>query len=115
MRGSTLRMALKTGSPLFRHGADQGHAHDEILRRHRLTPKERLKLFIPVCQAMQHAHQKGIIHRDMKPSNILVGLYDGKPVPKVIDFGVAKATGPQLTEQVSVHRNSARWSALWST
>ena len=60
----------------------------------RLTPRERLELFVPVCQAVQHAHQKGIIHRDLKPSNVLVALYDGKPVPKVIDFGVAKATGP---------------------
>ena len=65
----------------------------------KLTPRQRLELFIPVCQAVQHAHQKGIIHRDLKPSNILVGLYDGRPVPKVIDFGVAKATGPRLTEQ----------------
>ncbi|HEX3152797.1 MAG TPA: serine/threonine-protein kinase [Gemmataceae bacterium] len=65
----------------------------------RLTPKERLELFIPVCQAVQHAHQKGIVHRDLKPSNILVTLYDGKPVPKVIDFGVAKATGGRLTDE----------------
>ena len=65
----------------------------------RLTPRERLELFVPVCQAVQHAHQKGIIHRDLKPSNVLVALYDGQPVPKVIDFGVAKATGPKLTEQ----------------
>jgi serine/threonine protein kinase len=65
----------------------------------KLSPRQRLELFIPVCQAVQHAHQKGIIHRDLKPSNILVALYDGKPVPKVIDFGVAKATGPRLTEQ----------------
>ena len=64
-----------------------------------LTPRQRLELFVPVCQAVQHAHQKGIIHRDIKPSNVLVALYDGKPVPKVIDFGVAKATGQQLTEQ----------------
>jgi serine/threonine protein kinase/WD40 repeat protein len=64
-----------------------------------LTPRERLELFLPVCQAVQHAHQKGIIHRDLKPSNILVGVYDGKPVPKVIDFGVAKASGPRLSEQ----------------
>jgi WD40 repeat protein/serine/threonine protein kinase len=69
---------------------------------HRLTPKERLELFIPVCQAIQHAHQKGIIHRDIKPSNVLVALYDGKPVPKVIDFGIAKATGQQLTEHTLV-------------
>src|SRR5208282_6064282 len=59
----------------------------------------RLELFIPVCQAVQHAHQKGIIHRDLKPSNVLVALYDGTPVPKVIDFGVAKATGAKLTER----------------
>jgi len=58
----------------------------------RLTPRERLELFVPVCQAIQHAHQKGIIHRDIKPSNVMVTLYDGRPVPKVIDFGVAKAT-----------------------
>ena len=64
-----------------------------------LTPRERLELFVPVCQAVQHAHQKGIIHRDLKPSNVMVTLYDGKPVPKVIDFGVAKATGQQLTEK----------------
>src|SRR5262249_3088374 len=66
---------------------------------HRLTPKQRLELFVPVCQAVQHAHQKGIIHRDLKPSNVMVCLYDGKPVPKVIDFGVAKAAGPKLTER----------------
>jgi serine/threonine protein kinase len=65
----------------------------------RLTPRERLELFIPVCQAVQHAHQKGIIHRDLKPSNVLVTLYDGRPVPKVIDFGVAKALHQRLTER----------------
>lgn len=64
-----------------------------------LSLKERLELFIPVCHAVQHAHQKGIIHRDLKPSNILVCLYDGKPVPKVIDFGLAKAIHQSLTEQ----------------
>ena len=58
----------------------------------------------PVCQAVQHAHQKGVIHRDLKPSNVLVAPYDGKPVPKVIDFGVAKAAGQPLTEQDAVHR-----------
>jgi serine/threonine protein kinase/tetratricopeptide (TPR) repeat protein len=71
----------------------------EYCDRNHLTPRERLELFVPVCQAVQHAHQKGIIHRDLKPSNVLVALYDGKPVPKVIDFGVAKATGPKLTER----------------
>ena len=66
---------------------------------HRLTPRERLELFVPACQAIQHAHQKGIIHRDIKPSNVLVALADGKLVPKVIDFGIAKATGERLTER----------------
>src|SRR5207342_3131332 len=63
-----------------------------------LTTKERLDLFIKVCQAIQHAHQKGIIHRDIKPSNILVTLHDGVPVPRVIDFGIAKATEGRLTD-----------------
>src|SRR5262249_19177242 len=63
-----------------------------------LSTKERLELFIKVCQAIQHAHQKGIIHRDIKPSNILVTLHDGAPVPKVIDFGIAKATEGRLTD-----------------
>jgi serine/threonine protein kinase len=67
--------------------------------RCKLTPKQRLELFVPVCQAIQHAHQKGIIHRDIKPSNVLVALYDDRPVVKVIDFGVAKATGTALTEE----------------
>ncbi|MHB9066807.1 MAG: serine/threonine-protein kinase [Pirellulaceae bacterium] len=65
----------------------------------RLTPRQRLELLVPVCQAIQHAHQKGIIHRDIKPSNILVAEYDEKTVPKVIDFGVAKATSQPLTER----------------
>jgi eukaryotic-like serine/threonine-protein kinase len=64
----------------------------------RLSIAERLALFVPVCHAVQHAHQKGIIHRDLKPSNILICLYDGKPVPKVIDFGLAKAMHQPLTE-----------------
>src|SRR5271157_5921432 len=64
----------------------------------RLTLKERIGLFIPVCNAIQHAHQKGIIHRDIKPSNILVTLDDGVPVPKVIDFGIAKAAQGRLTD-----------------
>jgi serine/threonine protein kinase/tetratricopeptide (TPR) repeat protein len=66
---------------------------------HKLTPRQRLELFVPVCQAIQHAHQKGITHRDIKPSNVLVAMYDDRAVPKVIDFGVAKAAGPSLTDQ----------------
>jgi serine/threonine protein kinase/tetratricopeptide (TPR) repeat protein len=69
---------------------------------HHLPLRQRLELFVPVCQAVQHAHQKGIIHRDLKPSNVLVALYDGQPVPKVIDFGVAKAAGPVLTDKTLV-------------
>ncbi len=67
----------------------------------RLSPRQRLELFIPICKAIQHAHQKGIIHRDIKPSNVLVALSDGKPIPKVIDFGVAKAMGQPLPDQLS--------------
>lgn len=65
----------------------------------KLGIRERLELFIPICQAVQHAHQKGIVHRDLKPGNILVTMVDGKPVPKVIDFGVAKATSGRLTDE----------------
>src|SRR6202008_3321831 len=64
-----------------------------------LSTQERLNLFIQVCQAIQHAHQKGVIHRDIKPSNTLVTLHDGAPVPKVIDFGIAKATEGRLTDK----------------
>jgi eukaryotic-like serine/threonine-protein kinase len=64
----------------------------------RLTTKERLELFMSICQAVQHAHQKGVVHRDLKPANILVTMIDGRPVPKVIDFGVAKATAGKLTD-----------------
>ncbi len=65
----------------------------------KLTPRERLELFVSVCLAVQHAHQKGIIHRDIKPSNVLVTVQDGKPLVKVIDFGIAKALGQQLTDK----------------
>ena len=71
----------------------------EYCDQNNLPVRERLELFVPVCQAVQHAHQKGIIHRDIKPSNVLVTLHDGRPVVKVIDFGVAKAIGQQLTEK----------------
>jgi serine/threonine protein kinase len=77
----------------------KGIAITKFCDQDHLTPRLRLELFIPVCQAVQHAHQKGIIHRDLKPSNVLIALYDAKPVPKVIDFGVAKATSQKLTER----------------
>jgi serine/threonine protein kinase len=88
-----------SGRPYFVMELVKGVPITKYCDEHRLTPKERLELFIPVCQAIQHAHQKGIIHRDVKPSNILIALYDGRPVPKVIDFGVAKAAGQQLTDK----------------
>ena len=91
--------ATETGRPFFVMELVKGVPITEYCDRNHLTPKERLELFIPVCQAIQHAHQKGIIHRDIKPSNVLVTLHDGKPVPKVIDFGVAKAVDQRLTEK----------------
>jgi eukaryotic-like serine/threonine-protein kinase len=90
--------AADSGRPYFVMELVKGVPITRYCDEKRLTPRERLELFIPVCQAIQHAHQKGIIHRDLKPFNVLVGRYDGKPVPKVIDFGVAKAAGPKLTE-----------------
>ncbi len=84
-------MELVKGVPITRFCDDR-----------KLTPRERLELFVPVCQAIQHAHHKGVIHRDIKPGNVLVALYDGCPVPKVIDFGVAKAAGPPLTDATLV-------------
>ena len=86
-----MQAATDTGRPFFVMELIRGVPITEYCDRNQLTPKERLELFIPVCHAIQHAHQKGIIHRDIKPSNVLVTLHDGNPVPKVIDFGVAKA------------------------
>jgi serine/threonine protein kinase len=77
----------------------RGLSMTDYCDQHNLPVRERLELFLDVCQAVQHAHQKGIIHRDIKPSNVLVTLHDGKPVVKVIDFGIAKAMGQQLTEK----------------
>jgi eukaryotic-like serine/threonine-protein kinase len=87
------------GRPYFVMELVKGIPITTYCDQQRLTPRERLELFIPVCHAVQHAHQKGIIHRDLKPSNVLVALYDDRPVPKVIDFGVAKATSQRLTER----------------
>jgi tetratricopeptide (TPR) repeat protein len=88
-----------SGRPYFVMELVKGVPITRYCDEHRLTPRQRVELFVSVCQAVQHAHQKGIIHRDLKPTNVLVACYDGKPVPKVIDFGVAKATGPRLTER----------------
>ncbi len=88
-----------TGRPFFVMELVHGVPITDYCDQSQLTPKARIALFVSVCQAIQHAHQKGIIHRDIKPSNILVTLYDGKPVPKVIDFGVAKAIDQRLTER----------------
>src|SRR5450432_4242 len=88
----------ETGRPYFIMELVRGIRITEYCDQNNLTTKERLDLFIKVCQAIQHAHQKGIIHRDIKPSNILVTLHDGVPVPKVIDFGIAKATEGRLTD-----------------
>ena len=91
--------ATPDGRPFFVMELVKGVPITEFCDNRRLTPRERLELFIPVCQAIQHAHQKGVIHRDIKPSNVLVALYDDKSVPKVIDFGISKATGQPLTER----------------
>jgi serine/threonine protein kinase len=91
--------ATETGRPYFVMELVKGISITRFCDQEHLTPRERLELFVPVCQAVQHAHQKGIIHRDLKPSNVLIAHYDGKAVPKVIDFGVAKATLQKLTER----------------
>jgi eukaryotic-like serine/threonine-protein kinase len=90
------------GRPYFVMDLVRGVPITRYCDEHHLTPRQRLELFIPVCHAVQHAHQKGIIHRDLKPTNVLVALYDGQPIPKVIDFGVAKAAGQSLTDKTLV-------------
>jgi serine/threonine protein kinase/tetratricopeptide (TPR) repeat protein len=92
----------EAGRPYFVMELVNGIPLTRFCDEYRLTPRQRLELFLPVCQAVQHAHQKGIIHRDLKPSNILVTAYDGRPVPKVIDFGIAKAAGPRLADETSL-------------
>ena len=91
--------AAETGRPYFVMELVKGIKITEFCDQNNLSTKERLDLFIQVCHAIQHAHQKGIIHRDIKPSNVLVTLHDGVPVPKVIDFGIAKATQQPLTDK----------------
>jgi WD40 repeat protein/tetratricopeptide (TPR) repeat protein len=87
------------GRPYFVMELVRGIPITEYCDQVQLSPRDRLELFVPVCRAIQHAHQKGIIHRDVKPSNVLVTLHDGEPVVKVIDFGVAKALNQQLTQK----------------
>ena len=91
--------STESGRPYFVMELVQGIAITKYCDQHGLSIRERLELFIPVCQAVQHAHQKGIIHRDIKPSNILVAEFDGHPVPKVIDFGVAKAIDQRTAQK----------------
>src|SRR5204863_3758804 len=91
--------ATETGRPYFVMELVRGVRITDFCNESQLTAPERLKLFIEVCHAIQHAHQKGVIHRDIKPSNILVTVIDGGSVPKVIDFGIAKATQGRLTDQ----------------
>jgi tetratricopeptide (TPR) repeat protein len=94
--------ATPDGRPYFVMELVKGDPITKYCDEKRLTPRQRLELFAHVCQAVQHAHQKGVIHRDLKPSNVLVAPYDGRPVVKVIDFGVAKAAGQPLTERTLV-------------
>src|SRR5438067_737529 len=88
-----------SGRPYFVMELVRGIPLTDFCDQNHLPVRQRLELFISVCQAVQHAHQKGVIHRDLKPSNILVTLHDGTPVAKVIDFGIAKAMGQQLTDK----------------
>ncbi len=99
--------ATDSGRPFFVMELVSGVPITEYCDAAQLTTRERLELFIPICQAVQHAHQKGIIHRDIKPSNILVAMQDGKPVTKVIDFGIAKAIDQQLTEKTFFTQHGA--------
>ena len=91
--------ATESGRPYFVMELVKGVPITDYCDKNQLPAQDRLKLFVDVCHAIQHAHQKGVIHRDVKPSNIMVTLHDGKPVPKVIDFGVSKALSQQLTEK----------------
>src|ERR1700678_3390868 len=90
--------ATPEGRPYFVMEYVAGLPINDYCDQHRLTMRQRMELFIQVCEGVQHAHQKAIIHRDLKPSNILVSDVDGKPMPRIIDFGLAKATSQRLTD-----------------
>jgi len=91
--------ATESGRPYFAMELVRGVPITEYCDKHKLSTRERLELLIPLCRAIQHAHQKGVIHRDLKPSNVLVAVQEDKPIPKIIDFGIAKATELRLTEK----------------
>src|SRR5262245_10036914 len=96
--------AAENGRPYFVMEAVHGVPITDYCDTQRLSTEERVRLFLDVCPAIQHAHQKGVVHRDIKPSNILVGVQDGRPLVKVIDFGIAKAMGQGLTDRTLVTR-----------
>jgi len=100
--------ATMEGRPYFVMEYVPGEPITDYCNKHRLTVRERLGLFLEVCDGVQHAHQKGVIHRDIKPSNVLVALLDDRPVPKIIDFGVAKATSRHLTEK-TLYTELGQW------
>src|SRR4030067_658114 len=91
--------ATEGGRPYLVMELVKGKPITEYCDREQLSTRERLELFVTLCHGVQHAHQKGVIHRDLKPSNLLVEVHDVRPVPKIIDFGIAKAVGQQLTEK----------------
>jgi len=91
--------ATESGRPYFVMELVKGIRITDYCDQKNLSTEERLALFIQLCHAVQHAHQKGVIHRDLKPSNVLVTETDGEPMPKIIDFGIAKATGQRLTDR----------------
>src|SRR5262249_54202773 len=94
--------ATETGRPYFAMELVRGLPLTKYCDAEKLRTRERVELFVQVCHAVQHAHQKGVIHRDLKPSNVLVAITDGRPVPKVIDFGIAKAMDRRLTDRTLV-------------
>ena len=101
--------ATAEGRPYFAMEYVAGTPITEYCDKYRLSTRERLELFMHVCEGVQHAHQKAIIHRDLKPSNVLITIQDGRPVPKIIDFGVAKVWGSRSRKK----RSSRRWACWW--